>query len=48
MPALSKAEAAERLAIAVAKAKPSVLPEIYAELFPQGTAGAHPFVGNQR
>jgi hypothetical protein len=35
MPALSKAEAAERLAACVEKAKPSQLPEIYAELFPE-------------
>jgi hypothetical protein len=34
MPALSKAEAAERLAVGVERAKPSDLPEIYAELFP--------------
>jgi hypothetical protein len=40
MPALSKAEAAERLAIGVEKAKASVLPEIYAELFPERPPGA--------
>jgi hypothetical protein len=35
MPALSKAEAAQRLATCVEKAKPSDLPEIYSELFPE-------------
>ena len=34
MPALSKVEAAEKLARVVEKAKPSTLVEIYAELFP--------------
>ncbi len=42
MPALSKAEAAERLAAGVEKAKPSDLPEIYAELFPEQPPGAPP------
>lgn len=40
MPELTKAEAAEKLAIGVEKAKPSVLPEIYAELFPERAPGA--------
>lgn len=40
MPALSKAEAAERLAVGVENAKPSDLPEIYAELFPERIPGA--------
>ena len=35
MPSLSKVDAAEKLAIAVEKVKPTALPEIYAELFPQ-------------
>jgi hypothetical protein len=35
MPALSINEAAERLAKVVEKAKPTVLGEIYAELFPE-------------
>ncbi len=34
MPALSKSDAAERLARGVEKAKSSDLPEIYSELFP--------------
>jgi hypothetical protein len=42
MPALSKAEAAERLATEVERAKPSELPEIYAELFPETTPAAPP------
>ena len=42
MPALLKAEAAERLAAGVEKAKPSDLPEIYAELFPERPPGATP------
>ena len=42
MPALSKAEATERLAAGVERAKPSDLPEIYAELFPERPAGATP------
>ena len=42
MPALSKAEAAERLAARVEKAKPSQLPEIYTELFPEKTPAAPP------
>ncbi len=37
MPALSKAEASERLAVGVEKARLSDLPEIYAELFPERT-----------
>ncbi len=40
MPELSKAEATEKLAVGVEKAKPSVLPEIYAELFPERPRGA--------
>jgi hypothetical protein len=35
MPVLSRAEAAERLAASVEKAKPSALAEIYSELFPE-------------
>jgi hypothetical protein len=35
MPALSKVEAAEKLAKGVEKAKPSDLAEIYSELFPE-------------
>ena len=35
MPALSTNEAAERLAVAVESARPSDLPEIHAELFPE-------------
>jgi hypothetical protein len=35
MPALSRDEAAEKLAEGVEKAKPSNLAEIYAELFPE-------------
>ncbi len=42
MPALSKDEAAERLADGVERAKPSNLPEIYAELFPERLPGATP------
>ena len=42
MPALSKAEAAERLATGVERAKPSGLPEIYAELFPERPPAAPP------
>ena len=42
MPALSKSEAAEKLAAVVEKAKPSALAEIYAELFPEKPVAAHP------
>jgi hypothetical protein len=42
VPAISKAEAAERLAVGVERAKPSDLPEIYAELFPEQRSGATP------
>ena len=42
MPAVSKVEAAERLAAGVERAKPSQLPEIYAELFPEGAPAAPP------
>ena len=42
MPAVSKTEAAERLAAGVERAKPSDLPEIYAELFPERPPGATP------
>jgi hypothetical protein len=35
MPALSRAEATEKLAMGVEKAKPSLLEEIYSELFPE-------------
>ncbi|CAN5601440.1 hypothetical protein BH10PLA2_BH10PLA2_39000 [soil metagenome] len=38
MPALTTDEACERLAKCVEKAKPSILPEIYAELFPEKPA----------
>ncbi len=37
MPSLSESEAAERLAAEVEKARPSELPEIYTELFPEKT-----------
>ncbi len=42
MPALSEAEAAEKLAVGVEKAKPSVLPEIYSEFFPRGPPAVPP------
>jgi len=42
MPALSKTEAAEKLARCVEKAKPSDLPEIYSELFPEMTPASPP------
>ena len=42
MPALSKTEAAEKLAKGVEKAKPSDLPEIYSELFPEKTSAPPP------
>ncbi|MGO9597348.1 MAG: hypothetical protein ACLP7Q_04940 [Isosphaeraceae bacterium] len=42
MPMLSKAEAAERLAASVERAKPSQLPEIYSELFPERAPAAPP------
>ena len=42
MPAIPKAEAAERLAVGVERAKPSQLPEIYAELFPERAPAAPP------
>jgi hypothetical protein len=42
MPALSKAEAIERLAVGVERAKPSDLPEIYSELFPERPPGTPP------
>ena len=42
MPALSANEAAERLAKAVEKSKPTALTEIYAELFPERPAAAQP------
>lgn len=35
MPALTTHEAAERLASGIEQARPSALPEIYAELFPE-------------
>lgn len=41
MPALSKNEASEKLARGVEKAKPSDLPEIYSELFPEKAPSAH-------
>ena len=42
MPALSKSEAAEKLARGVERAKPSDLPEIYSELFPEKTSATPP------
>jgi hypothetical protein len=42
MPALSKTEAAEKLAIGVEKAKSYDLPEIYSELFPEQTPSTPP------
>jgi hypothetical protein len=42
MPALSANEAAERLAKAVEKSKPTSLAEIYAELFPERPVAAQP------
>jgi len=42
MPALSTNEAAERLSKVVEKAKPTILTEIYAELFPEKPAVAAP------
>ena len=42
MPVLSKSEAAEKLARSVEKAKPSDLPEIYSELFPERASAAPP------
>jgi hypothetical protein len=45
MPALSKAEATERLAAGVETAKPSELPEIYSELFPERPPGVTPVAG---
>jgi hypothetical protein len=42
MPALSKAEAAEKLARSVEKAKPGDLAEIYSELFPEGPSPTQP------
>jgi hypothetical protein len=46
MPALSKIEAAEKLAKVVEKAKPSELAEIYAELFPEKPTGSPPIASN--
>ncbi len=42
MPALSTNEATERLARVVEKATPTVLSEIYAELFPEKPVSAEP------
>ncbi len=42
MPLLSTVEAAEKLAKGVEKAKPSDLPEIYSELFPESPMTAPP------
>ena len=42
MPLLSKSEAAEKLARGVEKAKPSDLPEIYSELFPEEATSTPP------
>lgn len=46
MPALSKSEASEKLARGVEKAKPSDIPEIYSELFPE-RASATPSVASE-
>jgi hypothetical protein len=40
MPALSTNEAAERLAKVVETARPTILSEIYAELFPENHSAA--------
>jgi len=45
MPALSTNEAMNRLAKAVEQAKPTILAEIYAELFPEKPAAASPSAG---
>jgi hypothetical protein len=45
MPALSTAEATEKLAAGVERAKASDLPEIYSELFPERPPGATPVAG---
>jgi hypothetical protein len=42
MPALSKSDAAEKLARGVERAKASDLPEIYSELFPESTSVTPP------
>lgn len=42
MPVLSRNAATERLATDVERARPSDLPEIYAELFPEGPRGTTP------
>lgn len=42
MPALSKDEAAERLASVVEKAEPSTLAEVYGELFPERAVPTQP------
>src|SRR5262245_51661489 len=44
MPTVSLHEATEKLAQAVEKARPSILPEIYAELFPRKPRVASPVV----
>jgi hypothetical protein len=46
MPALNKSDAAERLAKVVEKAKPSILTEIFAELFPE-RASPTPLVASE-
>ena len=46
MPALSTDEAAERLAKVIETAKPTILMEIYAELFPGKPAAAAPTAAN--
>jgi hypothetical protein len=46
MPALSINEAAERLANVVEKAKPTILSEIYVELFPEKPATGAPPAAN--
>ena len=42
MPQVSKADAVEKLALGVEQAKPSNLPQIYAELFPERAPQAAP------
>ncbi len=46
MPALSKNEAVEKLAVVVEQAKPSDLTEIYAELFPEKPVSSTPDASN--
>lgn len=42
MPALTKKQATEKLAVVVEKANPTILAEIYAELFPEQPPTASP------